>query len=95
MKAPKPKLHVINVSEPLLCFNGLVMRCGLELKEAEIVWMVREDHWADISFHGLIASRFCKACWYPKLEQSTDRRYSYACVEAAEERATLENGETL
>ena len=58
MKAPRPKIHVINTAEPLLCFNGLVMRCGLELKQAGAAWEVtipekyrvgHEQHFAQVT----------------------------------------------
>jgi hypothetical protein len=74
MKTPRPKIHLIDVSEPLLGFHNLVMRCEHVLTQAEIIWMVRDDY----------------ATALPSEQASSGRVYSYACIEGAEAQPSAE-----
>jgi hypothetical protein len=92
MKSPRPRICLIDTAEPLLCFNGLVMRCGKILSQAEIVWMVRDDY-RDFGMNPEYSSQLCRRCWEAGAEPEPvpgEKSYSYACVEGQEQTLTDE-----
>lgn len=43
MKSPTPKIHLLDVHEPLVSFSELEMRCGAILENAQNEFMVSGD----------------------------------------------------
>jgi hypothetical protein len=89
MKTPRPKIHLIDVSEPLLGFHNLVMRCEHVLTQAEIIWMVRDDYATALPSEQ--AGQLCRKCIRDVVPYaSSGRVYSYACIEGAEAQPSAE-----
>lgn len=40
MRPPYPKVHLLDVADPLLCFVSLTARCGARIEQARCVFMV-------------------------------------------------------
>jgi len=43
MKPPRPKVHLLDVSEPLLAYHNLICRCGITLRNAQPKFMLSQD----------------------------------------------------
>ena len=78
MRQPRAKIHLIDVAEPLLCFCHLKMRCGIEIVNAEPVFMMAEDEGLLFTF----PIRTCIACLRLPPRGEDKRRYAYGLMEA-------------
>jgi hypothetical protein len=76
MKPPKPKIHLMDVSEPLLCFSGLVMRCGAVLHSAEMVYARAVGEPVDVNRIG-----YCTECLMKPPSGEAKRTYEYGLRE--------------
>lgn len=81
MKQPKPKLHLLDVSEPLLAYHNLIVRCGKTLRNAEPLYMVDRELLADISRPNWM---ICKECRLIMPDSGESSRYEYGLREAEE-----------
>lgn len=82
MKPTRPKIHIIDVSEPLFAFSDLIVRCGIQLHNAEVKYMVSDDL-ADCL---TLPIGTCLKCSDMEPAGEYERRYIYGLVEAQEER---------
>jgi hypothetical protein len=96
MKSPRPRLHLLDVDEPLLAFHDIECRCGIVLHSAVPKFMeatdlpeaVRPTNWA--SLLGI-----CSTCLdaAPRSEAS-QRLYTYGLLEGEESmRESVEEAE--
>ena len=83
MKPTKPRIHLLDVAEPLFAFRDLTVRCGVTLHNAEVKFMVEQD----IATCMLPPMQTCMKCWDAAPETAeAKRRYEYGLVEAQEAR---------
>ena len=80
MRSPRPKIHLIDVAEPLLCFCRLLCRCGQEIRNAEMVFGIGMDECAPFTF----PIRTCRECLTKSPQGDDRRRYVYGLIEAEE-----------
>lgn len=80
MKSPRPKIHLIDVDEPLFAFRDLVMRCETVIHNAEVKYMVE----AELSIYVMPPPGMCTKCWDNPPIGDEARRYEYGLVEAQE-----------
>ncbi len=78
MKPPSPKLHLLDVSEPLLSFSNLEMRCGIVLKNARMMFGRVEELKAEMS----LPFNVCIKCLQLNPPPSEKREYLYGLIEA-------------
>jgi len=76
MKEPRPKIHLLDVSDPLENWSGLVVRCGRVLNNAHAEFMFVEGY--DLPFQTL---RSCSRCWALEPAGEEKRHYVYGLVE--------------
>ena len=78
MKLPKPKIHLLDCSEPLLGFHGLICRCGVELRNAKPKFQLVED----LAENFLMPLTVCRECLNLGPKESLDKRqYLYGLIE--------------
>lgn len=87
MKTPRPKIHLLDVSEPLLSYFGLVCRCGITLKNAQPKFMWTEDIAKELN---VPLPGVCRDCQHLRPADEDKRTYVYGLVEAQEEKDSLE-----
>jgi hypothetical protein len=84
MKTPAPKIHLLDVDEPLVCFNGLKVRCGVELAHADTRYMFGEGATED-DISERLWIQTCKDCWnLPPANAADKRKYVYGLMESHE-----------
>ena len=76
MKEPRPKIHLLDVSEPLETWSGLIVRCGKVLQNAHAEFMFVEGY--DLPVQTI---RSCSRCWALEPAGEEKRRYVYGLVE--------------
>lgn len=86
MKPVRPKIHVIDLAEPLLCFSDLIPRCGVTVKHAEPVFMLAEDEGIVFTF----PMRTCMTCLRQEPKGESKRQYVYGICEAESARHLTE-----
>src|SRR5713226_790171 len=85
MKTPAPKIHLLDVDEPLVCFNGLKVRCGLELAHAETRYMFGNSGDAMADMSDRLWMQTCKECMrLPPATPEEKRKYLYGLIEGME-----------
>lgn len=82
MKSPRPKIHLLDVSEPLLAYHEIEMRCGVVLKNAQPKFMFSHDVRHEVS----LPLGLCRKCMEKAPVISDDPYYHYGLVEAEEEK---------
>lgn len=82
MKPTRPKIHILDVDEPLFAFRDLVCRCHIVLHNAEVKYLVQQD----VRECMLAPIGMCQACWEDAPTGDRERRYEYGLVEAQEAR---------
>lgn len=87
MKSPRPKIHLLDVDDPLLAYHQLVMRCGVTLRNAVPKFMAAEDMPIPLPVGT------CLRCLKNFPEAVDQRKYCYGLVEAQEEKDSA--GESL
>lgn len=91
MKLPRPRIHVLYVSEPLLAYSNIVVCCELTLKNATPLYMCEQGIADEIKRPFGI----CLAC---KRNQPTVRdestRYEYGLMNSEEAKSFTEEGES-
>jgi hypothetical protein len=60
MKVKRPPIHLITVSEPLLCFHQLEMKCGTLIENGLMCFGLQLDFRADLS--GPTRDKLCEIC---------------------------------
>ena len=82
MKPPRPKIHLLDVDEPLFAFHNLIVRCGATLKNAEMKFSAAHD----MSEYLLTPLGTCLQCIKEAPTLEAERHYLYGLVEAQEEK---------
>jgi hypothetical protein len=80
MKSPRAKIHLLDVDEPLLAYHNLIVRCGLQLFQAEPKFMWTED----VSDDFRLPLGTCKACMEIPFTGEEARHYCYGLIEGQE-----------
>jgi hypothetical protein len=80
MKPTRPKIHLIDVDDPLLVFCGLRMRCGAEILHAAPVFMLTEG------IATIWPAQTCQRCIHLAPVGWDKRHYLYGLVEAQAEK---------
>lgn len=90
MRPPRPRIHLLDLDEPLLAFRDLVCRCQAVLKNAQPEFMAVNP---ELTFElmELLALRLCTECRKREPVGADKRRYCYGLVEGQEERNFEEN----
>ncbi len=95
MRNPRPRIHLLDVDEPLLAYCNLIVRCNLTIRNAAPEFMVSET--AADSAELCIPTRFdeCLKCKQSKPTGGEKRHYVYGLVEAQEEKDSERELETV
>lgn len=91
MKTPKPRVHLIDIAEPLLAFRQLSVRCGLTLQNAAPQFMLTKEANFDAKY--ALFRGICRECVDAEPTPEAKRSYIYGLVEAQELKDS-ETGET-
>ena len=86
MRPPRPKIHMIDVSDPIFSFHNLIVRCQVTLRNAEVKMMAASD----TAENCLPPIGICKKClgeYQPTGEALKTTYYTYWLVEGEEEKA--------
>jgi len=87
MKPPRPKVHLLDVSEPLLAYHNLICRCGITLRNAQPKFMLSQD-WIVKRFSTI--DGICSNCAQDEPTADDKRHYVYGLCEGQEERNSAE-----
>lgn len=77
MKTPAPKIHLLDIDEPLLAFSNLTVRCGIVLQNAKCRFMRAEEMRIDMP----IPFGVCHRCQRIIPEKTDKREYLYGLIE--------------
>lgn len=77
MRASRPRIHLLDVSEPLLGFHSLICRCGVELRNAKPKFQLVED----LAENFLMPMTVCKVCRTLGPSAGEKRHYLYGLIE--------------
>ena len=79
MKEPAAKVHLLDVSDPLKKWSGLIVRCGKVLQNAHAEFMFVEGY--DLPVQTI---RSCSRCWALEPAGEQARHYIYGLCETKE-----------
>jgi len=90
MKETAPKLHLIDVDEPLQCFSGLIVRCGLTIAHGEAKWMLSEDFHSMVKIEsGDFQRGVCRACIFLEPVGDAKRSMLYGIIDKQPQQSEL------
>lgn len=78
MKERAPRIHLLDVAEPLLGFHGLIVRCGIELRNAKPKFQIIEE----LSENFFLPLTTCTKCRTLVPIGEDKRHYLYGLIEA-------------
>lgn len=84
MKPHTPRVHLLDVAEPLLTFCNLRVRCGKTIANAEMRFALHEE---DLTEHDDLPIATCGECILLPPEREFRRVYIYGIRDRAEVRA--------
>lgn len=80
MKPPKPRLHMLDLTEPLISYTNVNVRCGITLKHALPILSLREGEEVAVL---IPAYRECRDCAVGRPE-NLPKYWRYWLIEGAE-----------
>lgn len=84
MKKPRAKIHLIDVSEPLIAFSNLEMRCGVTLRTASPNFMLTDEFLDSPNLWPVRMGSVCKECLEKIPNGAASRHWIYGLSEAQE-----------
>ena len=78
MKIPRPRIHLVDVCDPLLNYSDLTGRCGANIAHGEPKFMFTEDS------PRVYQVGTCRHCILGGVSVSKGKRYEYGIMEAEE-----------